>query len=260
MDALRAARPDEIYNLAAMSFVAVSWIQPTLTAEFTGVGVTRILEAVREVCPEARFYQASSSEMFGKVREVPQNEETPFYPRSPYGVAKAYGHFITVNYRESYDLHATCGILFNHESPRRGLEFVTRKITWHAAAIKLGIVDKLTLGNLDAERDWGYAKDYVDAMWRMLQQDRAEDYVSATGVTHSVRECVQVAFDQAGLEIADHVEIDESLKRPAEVDQLIGDASKAERDLGWTPETSFEQLIRLMVDADQQILSGRGPA
>jgi GDPmannose 4,6-dehydratase len=260
VDALRAARPDEIYNLAAMSFVAVSWIQPTLTAEFTGVGVTRILEAVREVCPEARFYQASSSEMFGKVREVPQNEETPFYPRSPYGVAKAYGHFITVNYRESYDLHATCGILFNHESPRRGLEFVTRKITWHAAAIKLGIVDKLTLGNLDAERDWGYAKDYVDAMWRMLQQDRAEDYVIATGVTHSVRECVQVAFDQAGLEIADHVEIDESLKRPAEVDQLIGDASKAERDLGWTPETSFEQLIRLMVDADQQILSGRGPA
>jgi GDPmannose 4,6-dehydratase len=260
VDALRAAKPDEIYNLAAMSFVAVSWIQPTLTAEFTGVGVTRILEAVREVCPEARFYQASSSEMFGKVREVPQNEETPFYPRSPYGVAKAYGHFITVNYRESYDLHATCGILFNHESPRRGLEFVTRKITWHAAAIKLGIVDKLTLGNLDAERDWGYAKDYVDAMWRMLQQDRAEDYVIATGVTHSVRECVQVAFDQAGLEIADHVEIDESLKRPAEVDQLIGDASKAERDLGWTPETSFEQLIRLMVDADQQILSGRGPA
>jgi GDPmannose 4,6-dehydratase len=260
VDALRAAQPDEIYNLAAMSFVAVSWIQPTLTAEFTGVGVTRILEAVREVCPEARFYQASSSEMFGKVREVPQNEETPFYPRSPYGVAKAYGHFITVNYRESYDLHATCGILFNHESPRRGLEFVTRKITWHAAAIKLGIVDKLTLGNLDAERDWGYAKDYVDAMWRMLQQDRAEDYVIATGVTHSVRECVQVAFDQAGLEIADHVEIDESLKRPAEVDQLIGDASKAQRDLGWTPETSFEQLIRLMVDADQQILSGRGPA
>jgi GDPmannose 4,6-dehydratase len=260
VDALRAAQPDEIYNLAAMSFVAVSWIQPTLTAEFTGVGVTRMLEAVREVCPEARFYQASSSEMFGKVREVPQDEDTPFYPRSPYGVAKAYGHFITVNYRESYDLHATSGILFNHESPRRGLEFVTRKITWHAAAIRLGIVDKLTLGNLDAERDWGYAKDYVDAMWRMLQQDRAEDYVIATGVAHSVRECVEVAFDQAGLEIADHVQIDDSLRRPAEVDQLIGDASKAERDLGWTPETSFEQLIRLMVDADTQILSGRGPA
>src|SRR4029077_15203465 len=197
VDTLRAARPSEIYKLAAMSFVAVSWIQPTLTAEFSGVGVTRMLEAMREVCPEARFYQASSSEMFGKVLEVPQTEKTPFYPRSPYGVAKAYGHFITVNYRESYDLNATSGILFNHESPRRGLEFVTRKITWHAAAIKLGIVDKLTLGNLDAERDWGYAKDYVDAMWRMLQQDRAEDYVIATGVTHSVRECVQVAFDQA---------------------------------------------------------------
>ena len=260
VDALRAARPDEIYNLAAMSFVAVSWIQPTLTAEFTGVGVTRILEAVRETCPEARFYQASSSEMFGKVREVPQTEDTPFYPRSPYGVAKAYGHFITVNYRESYDLHATSGILFNHESPRRGLEFVTRKVTWHAAAIKLGITDKLTLGNQDAARDWGYAKDYVEAMWLMLQQDRAEDYVIATGVTHSVRECVEVAFDQAGLDIADHVEIDDSLRRPAEVDQLIGDASKAKRDLGWTPETSFEQLIRLMVDADQQVLSGRGPA
>ncbi|MGZ4176279.1 MAG: GDP-mannose 4,6-dehydratase [Solirubrobacteraceae bacterium] len=260
VDALRAAKPDEIYNLAAMSFVAVSWIQPTLTAEFTGVGVTRVLEAVREVCPEARFYQASSSEMFGKVREVPQTEETPFYPRSPYGVAKAYGHFITVNYRESYDIHATSGILFNHESPRRGLEFVTRKITWHAAAIKLGLADKLQLGNLDAERDWGYAKDYVEAMWLMLQQDRAEDYVIATGVTHSVRDCVEIAFDQAGLDIADHVEIDDSLKRPAEVDQLIGDASKAERDLGWTPQTSFEELIRLMVDADHQVLSGRGPA
>jgi GDPmannose 4,6-dehydratase len=259
VDALRAAQPDEIYNLAAMSFVAVSWIQPTLTAEFTGVGVTRVLEAVREVCPEARFYQASSSEMFGKVREVPQTEDTPFYPRSPYGVAKAYGHFITVNYRESYDLHATSGILFNHESPRRGLEFVTRKITWHAAAIKLGLADKLTLGNLDAERDWGYAKDYVEAMWLMLQQSEAEDYVIATGVAHTVRDCVEIAFDQAGLAIGDHVETDDSLKRPAEVDQLVGDASKAERDLGWTPQTSFEQLIRLMVDADHQLLSGRGP-
>jgi GDPmannose 4,6-dehydratase len=258
VDALRAARPDEIYNLAAMSFVAVSWIQPTLTAEFTGVGVTRVLEAVREVCPEARFYQASSSEMFGKVREVPQTEETPFYPRSPYGVAKAYGHFITVNYRESYDLHATSGILFNHESPRRGLEFVTRKITWHAAAIKLGLADTVTLGNLDAERDWGYARDYVEAMWLMLQQDVAEDFVIATGVAHTVRECVEIAFDQAGLAIADHIEIDESLKRPAEVDQLIGDSSKAKRDLGWTPRTSFEQLIRLMVDADLKLLSGRG--
>jgi GDPmannose 4,6-dehydratase len=260
VDALRAARPDEIYNLAAMSFVAVSWIQPTLTAEFTGVGVTRILEAVREVCPEARFYQASSSEMFGKVREVPQTENTPFYPRSPYGVAKAYGHFITVNYRESYDLHATSGILFNHESPRRGLEFVTRKITWHAAAIKLGLTDKLTLGNLDAERDWGYAKDYVEAMWLILQQDEAEDFVIATGVAHTVRECVEIAFDQAGLDIADHIQIDDSLRRPAEVDQLIGDASKAKRQMGWEPRTTFEQLIRLMVDADHALLSGCRPA
>jgi GDPmannose 4,6-dehydratase len=254
VDALRAARPDEIYNLAAMSFVAVSWIQPTLTAEFTGVGVTRMLEAMREVCPEARFYQASSSEMFGKVREVPQNELTPFYPRSPYGVAKAYGHFITVNYRESYDLHATSGILFNHESARRGLEFVTRKITWHAAAIKLGVVDKLHLGNLDAERDWGYAKDYVEAMWLMLQQDAAQDYVIATGVAHSVRDCVQIAFDQAGLEVDDHVVTDESLMRPAEVDHLIGDASRAKRELGWEPRTSFEEMIRLMVDSDYELL------
>jgi GDPmannose 4,6-dehydratase len=259
VDAMRAARPDEIYNLAAMSFVAVSWIQPTLTAEFTGVGVTRMLEAMREVCPDARFYQASSSEMFGKVREVPQTESTPFYPRSPYGVAKAYGHFITVNYRESYDLHATSGILFNHESERRGLEFVTRKITWHAAAIKLGLLDKLHLGNLDAERDWGYAKDYVEAMWRMLQRDEPEDYVIATGIAHSVRDCLEIAFDQAGLEIADHVVSDESLRRPAEVDHLIGDASKARRDLGWVPETSFEQLIRLMVDADHSLLSTDRP-
>src|SRR5881392_598555 len=194
VDALRASRPDEIYNLAAMSFVAVSWIQPTLTAEFTGVGVTRMLEAMREVCPDARFYQASSSEMFGKVRQKPQNESTPFYPRSPYGVAKAYGHFITVNYRESYDLFACSGILFNHESPRRGLEFVTRKITWHAAAIKHGKRDKLKLGNLDARRDWGYAKYYVEAMWMIVQRDVAEDYVIATHETHTVRDCVEVAF------------------------------------------------------------------
>jgi GDPmannose 4,6-dehydratase len=255
VDALRVAQPSEIYNLAAMSFVAVSWIQPTLTAEFTGVGVTRMLEAMREVCPEARFYQASSSEMFGKVRQVPQNEVTPFYPRSPYGVAKVYGHFITVNYRESYDLHATSGILFNHESPRRGLEFVTRKITWHAAAIKLGQAEKLALGNLDAERDWGYAKDYVEAMWMMLQRDSPSDYVIATGAAHSVRDCLEIAFDQAGLDIGDHVEIDESLKRPAEVDHLVGDASKAAQELGWAPRTSFEQLIRLMVDADYELLS-----
>jgi GDPmannose 4,6-dehydratase len=258
VDALRAAKPSEIYNLAAMSFVAVSWIQPTLTAEFTGVGVTRMLEAMREVCPEARFYQASSSEMFGKVRQVPQNELTPFYPRSPYGVAKAYGHFITINYRESYDLHASSGILFNHEGPRRGLEFVTRKITWHAAAIRLGLVDKLQLGNLDAERDWGYAKDYVEAMWLMLQRDAPGDYVVATGVAHSVRDCLEIAFDQAGVDIDHHVVIDESLQRPAEVDHLIGDASKARRELGWEPRTSFEELIRLMVDADYELLSEGG--
>jgi GDPmannose 4,6-dehydratase len=259
VDALRAAQPTEIYNLAAMSFVAVSWIQPTLTAEFTGVGVTRMLEAMREVCPEARFYQASSSEMFGKVREVPQTETTPFYPRSPYGVAKVYGHFITVNYRESYDLHATSGILFNHEAPlRRGLEFVTRKITWHAAAIKHGLATELRLGNLDAERDWGYAKDYVEAMWLMLQQDTAEDYVIATGESHSVRECCQIAFDEAGLgDFEKHVVIDPAFVRPAEVDHLIGDASKAARDLGWRPRTSFEELIRLMTRADLELLRPR---
>ena len=261
VDALRLAKPAEIYNLAAMSFVAVSWIQPTLTAEFTGVGVTRMLEAMREVCPDARFYQASSSEMFGNVRQVPQNELTPFYPRSPYGVAKVYGHFITVNYRESYDLHASSGILFNHESERRGLEFVTRKITWHAAAIKLGLAQALHLGNLDAERDWGYAKDYVEAMWLMLQRDEPQDYVVATGIAHSVRNCVEVAFDHVGLRIEEHVVIDDALKRPAEVDHLIGDASKAQRELGWQPTTSFEELIRLMVDADYNLLSrGRATA
>jgi len=236
VDAMRASKPSEIYNLAAMSFVAVSWIQPTLTAEFTGVGVTRMLEAMREVCPEARFYQASSSEMFGKVREVPQTETTPFYPRSPYGVAKVYGHFITVNYRESYDLHATSGILFNHESPRRGLEFVTRKITWHAAAIKHGLAKELSLGN--------------------LQRDKPEDYVIATGKSHSVGECCQVAFDEAGLgDFEGYVKIDPAFVRPAEVDHLIGDASKAERDLGWKPETSFEELIRLMTRSDLELLA-----
>jgi GDPmannose 4,6-dehydratase len=255
VDALRASQPDEIYNLAAMSFVAVSWVQPTLTAEFSGVGVTRILEAMREVCPEARFYQASSSEMFGKVREVPQTELTPFYPRSPYGVAKAYGHFITVNYRESYGLHATSGILFNHESPRRGLEFVTRKITWHAAAIKLGVVSELRLGNLDAERDWGYAKDYVEAMWLMLQRDEAEDFVIATGIAHSVRDCLEVAFDHVGLALEGHVVQDDAFVRPAEVDHLIGDHSKASELLGWEPRTDFDTMIRLMVDADLALLS-----
>jgi GDPmannose 4,6-dehydratase len=262
VDALRASEPDEIYNLAAMSYVAASWVQPTLTAEFTGTGVTRMLEAMREVCPEARFYQASSSEMFGKVREVPQSEVTPFHPRSPYGVAKAYGHFITINYRESYGLHATSGILFNHESERRSLEFVTRKITWHAAAIKLGLVDKLRLGNLDAQRDWGYAPDYVEAMWRMLQQDDPDDFVIATGVAHSVNECLALAFDQAGLAIDDHVVTDIGLMRPAEIEQLVGDASKAKRVLGWQPETGFEQMIRLMVDADYKLLrhGERAPA
>ncbi len=253
-DALKAARPDEVYNLAAMSFVAVSWIQPTLTAEFTGVGVTRLLEAVREVCPEARFYQASSSEMFGKVRETPQTEATAFYPRSPYGVAKVYGHFITVNYRESYGLHATSGILFNHESARRGLEFVTRKITWHAAAIKHGLRNELRLGNLDAKRDWGYAKDYVEAMWLMLQQDRAEDFVIATGQTHTVQRCVEIAFDRVGVDWRKYVVIDDAFKRPAEVDLLVGDASKAREQLGWVPRTSFQELIELMVDADMKLL------
>jgi GDPmannose 4,6-dehydratase len=258
VDSLRAAEPDEIYNLAAMSFVAVSWVQPTLTAEFTGTGVTRMLEAMREVCPEARFYQASSSEMFGKVRQVPQNESTPFYPRSPYGVAKAYGHFITVNYRESYDLFAVSGILFNHESERRGLEFVTRKITWHAAAIKHGLRDKLSLGNLDARRDWGYAKDYVVAMWLMLQQEAAEDFVIATNEDHSVRECVEVAFDEAGLgDWQQYVETDPSLVRPAEVDHLIGDYRKAESILGWKPRTGFEELIRLMTRADLELVGSR---
>jgi GDPmannose 4,6-dehydratase len=254
VDALRACRPDEVYNLAAMSFVAVSWIQPTLTAEFTGVGVTRMLEAVRETCPDARFYQASSSEMFGKVRQVPQDESTPFYPRSPYGVAKAYGHHITVNYRESYGLFGCSGILFNHEGPRRGLEFVTRKISWHAAAIKLGLATELRLGNLDAERDWGYAVDYVEAMWLMLQQERADDYVIATGETHSVRECAQVAFERVGLDWEQYVVVDDAFKRPAEVDRLVGDASKARRELGWEPRTGFHELIELMVDADLELL------
>jgi GDPmannose 4,6-dehydratase len=256
VDTLRASGPSEIYNLAAMSFVAVSWVQPTLTAEFTGVGVTRMLEAMREVCPEARFYQASSSEMFGKVREVPQTETTPFYPRSPYGVAKAYGHFITVNYRESYDLHATSGILFNHESNRRGLEFVTRKISWHAAAIRHGLATELPLGNLDAERDWGYAKDYVEAMWLMLQREEPQDYVIATGIAHSVRDCCRIAFDEAGLnDFERYVKIDPALIRPAEVDHLIGSSAKAERELGWKPRTSFEEMIRLMTRSDLESLA-----
>jgi len=256
VDTLRASKPDEIYNLAAMSFVAVSWLQPTLTAEFTGVGVTRMLEAVREAAPGARFYQASSSEMFGKVLEVPQTETTPFYPRSPYGVAKAYGHFITVNYRESYDLFACSGILFNHESPRRGLEFVTRKITWHAAAIKHGIRDELVLGNLDAQRDWGYAKDYVEAMYLMLQQDEPEDFVIATNKINTVRDCVQIAFDEAGVDDWErYVRLDAKFLRPAEVDQLKGNPAKAKAKLGWEPQTSFEELIRIMTRADLAALA-----
>ena len=259
VDVLREADPDEIYNLAAMSFVAASWSQPVLTAEFTAVGVTRILEAMREVVPDARFYQASSSEMFGQVLEVPQNETTPFYPRSPYGVAKCYGHFITVNYRESYGLFAASGILFNHESERRGLEFVTRKVTHGAAAIKLGLREELALGNLDAERDWGYAKDYVEAMWLMLQHDEPDDFVIATGKVHSVRRLVEVAFEQVGLDPDDHIKIDERYMRPAEVEHLIGDPSKAREKLGWEPRTSFEEMIRRMVDADLELL-GRGVA
>jgi GDPmannose 4,6-dehydratase len=258
-DVLRACEPDEIYNLAAMSFVAASWNQPVLTAEFTGVGVTRLLEAMRETVPQARFYQASSSEMFGKVLEVPQTERTPFYPRSPYGVAKAYGHFITVNYRESYGLHACSGILFNHESERRGLEFVTRKVTHGAAAIKLGLAESLPMGNLDASRDWGYAKDYVEAMWLMLQQDEPEDFVVATGRTNTVRELVEVAFDHVGLDPSDHVRQDARFMRPAEVDHLVGDYSKAREKLGWEPRTTFEELVRLMVDHDLELLASGVP-
>src|ERR1700683_1560339 len=233
---LRDSHPDEVYNLAAQSFVQTSWNQPVLTGETTALGVTRMLDAIRIVDPEIRFYQASSSEMFGKVLEVPQRESTPFYPRSPYGVAKVYGHWITVNYRESYGLHASSGILFNHESPRRGLEFVTRKVTFPAAAIKLGLQKKLSLGNLDAQRDWGFAADYVRAMWLMLQQDAPGDYVIATGETHPVRELCRIAFDQAGLNWEDHVVIDEQFFRPAEVDLLIGDPVKAREKLGWKPE------------------------
>jgi GDPmannose 4,6-dehydratase len=248
--ALRQAQPQEVYNLAAQSFVPTSWNQPVLTAEFTAVGVTRVLEAIRAVDPEIRFYQASSSEMFGKVRDVPQTELTPFHPRSPYGVAKVYGHHITVNYRESYDLFAASGILFNHESSRRGLEFVTRKISDGVARIKHGLVEELRLGNLDAKRDWGFAGDYVEAMWLMLQQDEPSDYVVATGEEHSVREFVELAFERAGLDSEKHIVVDPKFLRPAEVDQLVGDASKARRELEWAPRTSFRELAELMVDAD----------
>ena len=247
---LSDVRPRELYNLASQSFVPASWAQPVLTGEFTALGVTRVLEAIRSVDPTIRFYQASSSEMFGKVQAVPQDESTPFYPRSPYGVAKLYGHWITVNYRESYDLFAACGILFNHESPRRGKEFVTRKISDGVARIKLGLAKELRLGNLDAQRDWGFAGDYVRAMWLMLQQDRPDDYVIATGRTHAVREFVRLAFEAADLDWEQYVVVDPRYYRPAEVDLLVGDATKAKRALGWTPEVSFEQLIERMVRAD----------
>ncbi len=251
---LQEYRPDEVYNLAAQSFVPTSFTQPVLTGEFTALGVTRVLEAIRTVDPTIRFYQASSSEMFGKVVEVPQRETTPFHPRSPYGVAKVYGHWITINYRESYNMHASSGILFNHESPRRGLEFVTHKITHGAARIKLGLADELRLGNLAAQRDWGYAADYVRAMWLMLQQDDPEDYVIATGETHSVEEFVSEAFGYLDLDWREYVVQDPKFYRPAEVDLLVGDPSKAGRKLGWEPTVDFRQLVRLMVDADMQVL------
>jgi GDPmannose 4,6-dehydratase len=250
VSALQEVRPDEVYNLAAQSFVPTSWNQPVLTGEFTGLGVTRMLEAIRQVDPKIRFYQASSSEMFGKVREVPQTESTPFHPRSPYGVAKAYAHFLTVNYRESYGLYAVSGILFNHESPRRGLEFVSRKVTDGAARISLGLGSELPMGNLDAERDWGFAGDYVRAMWQMLQRPEPSDYVIATGVSHSVRDLCRIAFERVGLDYERYVTFDPRLNRPAEVDHLRGDATKARTELGWEPTVSFERLIEMMVDAD----------
>lgn len=257
---LERVQPKEVYNLAAQSFVPTSWEQPLLTGEFTALGVTRVLEAIRSVDPSIRFYQASSSEMFGMVRQTPQNEETPFYPRSPYGVAKVYGHFITVNYRESYDLFAVSGILFNHESPRRGLEFVTRKVTWYAAQIHLGMADELLMGNLTARRDWGFAGDYVDAMWRMLQAETPQDYVIGTGQTHSVEDLLEIAFDEIGKDWHDYVRQDPALLRPAEVDLLCADPSKAREELGWEPRVTFDELIRDMVRADIERLQTEGPS
>lgn len=254
MNAMEVAEPDEIYNLAAQSFVHTSWHQPVLTSEFTAVGVTRMLEAMKKVCPKARFYQASSSEMFGKVQAVPQIEATPFYPRSPYGVAKLYGHWITINYRESFGLHASSGILFNHESPRRGIEFVTRKITYNVALIKHGLATELRLGNLDARRDWGFAGDYVEAMWLMLQQEAPDDYVISMNETHAVQEFVELAFARADLDWKKYVKIDERFVRPAEVDLLIGDPAKAKKKLGWEPKTSFKDLVNMMVDSDLKLV------
>jgi GDPmannose 4,6-dehydratase len=258
LDALRESRPHEVYNLAAQSFVQTSWKQPVFTGDATALGVTRMLDAIRAVNPEIRFYQASSSEMFGKVVEVPQRETTPFYPRSPYGVAKVYGHWITVNYRESYGMHAISGILFNHESPRRGIEFVTRKVTYNAARIALGLTNELRLGNLDAQRDWGFAGDYVRAMWMMLQQDKPDDYVVATGETHTVTRLLEVAFDCVDLNWKDYVVQDERFMRPAEVDLLVGDPGKAREVLGWEPTVSFEQLVEMMVKADLEQLKKNG--
>lgn len=254
INALSAIRPSEVYNLAAQSFVQTSWSQPVFTGDVTALGVTRMLDAIRMVNPEIRFYQASSSEMFGKVLEVPQKESTPFYPRSPYGVAKVYGHWITVNYRESYNMHASSGILFNHESPRRGLEFVTRKVTYHVAKIKLGLINELRVGNLDSQRDWGFAGDYVRAMWLMLQQDVPDDFVIATGETHSVERLLEVAFEVVGLDWKNYTVQDEKFMRPAEVDLLVGDPTKAGKKLGWEPTVSFEQLIQMMVESDLQLL------
>jgi len=257
IDALKEAKPDEIYNLAAMSFVPTSWKQPVFTGQCTGIGVTMMLEAIRHMDRKIKFYQASSSEMFGKVREVPQKETTPFYPRSPYGVAKVYGHYMTVNYRESYDMHASSGILFNHESPRRGLEFVTRKVTYHVAMIKLGMADALYMGNLDSKRDWGYAKDYVKAMWLMLQQEEADDYVISTNETHSVKEWVDAAFKCLDLDWEKYVKLDPKFLRPAEVDLLVGDSSKAKKVLGWEPEVDFKKLVNIMVEADYNYLKSQ---
>ena len=256
IEALKISEPDEVYNLGAQSFVPTSWNQPVLTGEFTALGVTRMLEAIRTVNPKIRFYQASSSEMFGKIQETPQNEKTPFYPRSPYGVAKVYGHWITVNYRESYGIFCCSGILFNHESPRRGLEFVSRKVTSAAAKIKLGLQKELRMGNLDAHRDWGFAGDYVEAMWLMLQQDEPEDFVIATGISHSVQHLIQAAFDHLGLDWEEYVKIDPKLLRPAEVDYLVGDAKKAKAKLGWQPKVTFEELVKMMVDSDLQLNQG----
>ena len=254
IDAIKESCPDELYNLGAMSFVPTSWKQPVLTGEFTGLGVTRMLEATRHMNKDIKFYQASSSEMFGKVREIPQNENTPFYPRSPYGVAKAYGHYMTVNYRESYDMFTCSGILFNHESPRRGLEFVTKKITYGAAKIKLGLADSLCLGNLDAKRDWGYALDYIEAMWLMLQQDKPEDYVISTGEAHSVKDWVEASFRCLDLDWEKFVKIDNRFIRPADVDLLVGDYSKAKEKLGWKPKVNFEELVKIMVEFDYDYL------